>query len=294
MPELTDYPTQSGKLWQPDLHTHSQASDGVLTPSELVFLAGKHRINLLALTDHDTMSGIPQAQQAADEIGLSLIPGIEISTEGDLEVHVLGYFVSPGYSALDTLLSEIQKDRISREEKYLDALRSMDVHLTHDELAIPVGTMFSRPLLAKAMVKKGCVLSIQEAFDRYIGAGKPAYVPKLLVSVEETVSALRKAGAVPVLAHPGLIRMEEEALLSKLDSWIYEGLMGIEAYHPAHSRAERMKWDRYARDRSLLVTGGSDYHRGADKLHGELGRMLSCWTKAPEDAKKLLDLYHSR
>ena len=258
-----------------------------MSPSELVFQAKKRGLNLLALTDHDTMAGISQAQQKAEELGLELIPGIEISAEGDQEVHVLGYFIGTGHSTLDSLLSRIQEDRISREEKYLSALSSMGMALSPDELAIPVGTMFSRPLLAEAMVRKGYVSSIQEAFDSYIAAGRPGYVPKLVISAEEAAGTLRRAGAVPVLAHPGLIRMPEKELLSKIDAWICAGLMGIEAYHPAHSRAEQKTWDSYARARGLLVTGGSDYHRGKDRLHGELGQMLSFWQDASDDVDKL-------
>lgn len=267
---------------------HSQASDGVLTPSELVHLAANRGLNLMALTDHDTLLGIGQAKETADELGIGFIPGIEISCEGDLEVHVLGYFIHPGDRTLDALIERIQEDRISREDKYLNALDGMGIRISHEDLQIPSGTMFSRPLLAKAMLDRGYVSSIQQAFEKYIGAGRPAYVEKLAITVHEAAIALRQAGAVPVLAHPGLIRMEEPELLSKLEGWIHSGLMGIEAYHPAHSAQQCEWWAKFARHQELLVTGGSDYHRGKDRLHGEPGQMLQLWDQASKDAQRLI------
>lgn len=275
------------KAWLPDLHTHSQASDGALTPSELVLLAKERGLNLLALTDHDTLSGIDEAQAAAGEQNITLISGIELSTEGDEEIHILGYFVRRGCPKLDRLISAIQADRISRESRYLDALESLGLHLSHDDLAIPRGAMFSRPLLAQAMVKKAYVATAAEAFERYIGAGKPAYVPKMMLRAEEAVAALRDAGALPVLAHPGEIR-NKAGLFDRVASWQKAGLMGIEAYHPGNSRKEQRTWDAFARERGMLVTGGSDYHRWPDSKHADLGQMLTYWRSASSDAEHLL------
>lgn len=278
-----------GRRWFPDLHAHSQASDGALTPSELVYLAKERGLNLLALTDHDSLRGIDEACSAAAKADISLIPGIEISTEGDDEIHILGYFAAPGCAALDGLIAEIQADRISRGEKHLSALRALNLHLSMEEVHIPEGAMFSRPLLAQAMVRKGYAASVEDAFDRYLGVGRPAYVEKLAVKAKDAIRALRAAGAVPVLAHPGEIR-DKEGLEKKVELWQASGLMGIEVYHPGNSAQERILWEAFARNRGMLVTGGSDFHRMQDKKHADLGQMLGDWKNASEDAEALFKL----
>ncbi|NLA53469.1 MAG: hypothetical protein GX858_03815 [Clostridiales bacterium] len=164
----------------------------------------------------------------------------------------------------------------------------MDMHITHDELCIPSGTFFSRPLLANAMKSKGYVNNIQEAFTKYLAVGKPAYVPKLCIKAEEVFKTMRLAKAIPVLAHPGLLKLNDDELDMLINKWTNAGLMGIEVYHPSHSATDCIKFRKLAHKYDLLITGGSDFHYEADLYHGELGQMLSLWDEASADASKLI------
>lgn len=287
---MTFAPTlDANRTWMPDLHMHTSASDGLLSPSDLVMRAKAQGVNLMAVTDHDTLNGLEDASIAAREAGIQLIPGIEITTQGEEEIHLLGYFVQKGNAGLDDLLAAIRHDRAEREPRFLRRLGEMGMPVTHEDLRIPDGTMFSRPLLAHAMTRLGYVQSVQDAFDRYLGVGKPAYIPRLHVPIEQAISILRGMRAVPVLAHPGLIRKPLDECISLLDEWVSAGLMGIEAFHPTHSQEECRYWEQVARSRGLLVTGGSDFHDLPDALHGEVGHMLSQWHNATQDAQALLD-----
>lgn len=267
---------------------HTTASDGALTPKELICRAADFGLNIISVTDHDTLSGLPEARKAAEEKNISFIPGIELSAEGDREVHILGYFISDGCKPFNDLLEALRQDRISRETKYLDKLKRMDMHISHDELCIPSGTFFSRPLLAKAMKAKGFVNSIQEAFSKYLAVGKPAYVPKLCIKAEEVFKTMRLAKATPVLAHPVLLKLNDDELDMLIKQWTDAGLMGIEVYHPSHSATDCIKFRNLAHKYNLLVTGGSDFHYEADSHHGELGQMLSSWDEASADASRLI------
>ncbi|NLC32954.1 MAG: hypothetical protein GX781_06615, partial [Clostridiales bacterium] len=228
----------------------------------------------------------------AQEQNIGFIRGIEISAEGDREVHILGYSINAGNKAFDNLIEALRHDRISRERKYLNTLQDMHIFISSADLRIPSGSLFSRPLLAKAMKDKGYVNSMQEAFDMYLGAGKPAYVPKLSVTADEVIKTLCLAGAVPVIAHPGLLHLSSSDLEKQIIQWKASGLMGIEVYHPSHNQLDCQKFLLLAKKYNLLVTGGSDFHEKADLYHGELGQMLSIWHEASIDTSKLLASIH--
>lgn len=274
--------------WYPDLHTHSTASDGALKPRDLIYRALNRGLNLLAITDHDTLAGISEAEQAANELNIHFIPGIELSAEGDQEVHILGYFIRSGFKVFEDLVNALQADRNDREIKYLDKLKKLGLSLRNDELIIPKDTYFSRPLLAKTMVNRKFVKSVQEAFDTYLSVGKPAYVPKLCIKAEEVIKTIRLANAIPVLAHPGLLRLNDSDLETSIKLWKAQGLMGIEVFHPSHTYAECLKFQDLANKHHLLITGGSDFHHPADHYHGELGQILSTWVEASKDVSKLM------
>lgn len=275
-------------MWRPDLHVHTKASDGVFAAADIMRRARDHRVNLVAVTDHDTMLALPDAAHAAQAQGISFIPGVEVSTAGDDEVHVLGYFVGSHMADLSELLRGFRADKQHRCVRALKYLNEMGMPLTMEDLQLPPGVAGGRPLIARAMVRKGYAASVQEAFSRYLAVGMPAYIPRRGIDTGEAIAMLRREGAVPVLAHPKLLEFRQEELTTRLDQWIKQGLQGIEAYHPAHNPDDSSFWTDIARSRGLLVTGGSDFHDGMPP-HGELGQVLPLWDTAGKDASQLLD-----
>ncbi len=275
--------------YRPDLHAHTTASDGILSPRQLVQEASQMGVSLLAVTDHDTMKGLPEALSAADEEVIGLIPGIELSTAGEEEVHLLAYFVHPEMKRLSRLLDEISLDRQTRCLKFLERFRSLGVDLHMDDLHIPEGTDCNRPHIGRALVRKGYVSSLSEAFQRYLAVGKPGYIQRIKLESTDVIRLLREEGAVPVLAHPELIRSTALKLPERISILKEAGLQGIEAYHSKHSRSACVYWDGLAREKGLLVTGGSDFHQQGDD-HGLLGSAIRWWNTADKDADRLMKL----
>ena len=274
---------------RPDLHFHSTASDGVFSPTELARLLQKADVTCIALTDHDTVAGLPEMTGAAYDRGLAFIPGVEISTEGETDVHILGYGVKYDDEKLLSLLHSMEEERVQRFFKMGHKLESLSFPLPLDEIFAQAGKSIGRPHLARAMVKAGYVASVQEAFARFLGDHCPAYIPRENIPASHAIRLLRECGAIPVLAHPGLLHWPTERLLPLLNAWQDAGLMGLEVYHPAHQGAFS-QWDKLARKRGLIVTGGSDFHAENDGRHGNLGDTAPCWPSAMEDAWQLYSL----
>ena len=272
---------------RPDLHMHTTASDGVFDAKELARLVQRADVTLFSVTDHDTIAALPQAADAAYDRGLAFIPGVEISTEGSQDVHILGYGVRPEDPVLTARFAAVAEGRIARIQAMGQKLQEMGLPLPMDQIFAEAGPSAGRPLLARAMVKLGYVDSTEAAFDRYLGRGRPAYVPRETMTATEAISLLRDRGAVPVLAHPGLLRWPAERLLPLLDAWQSAGLMGLEVYHPANQE-QYPYWDRLARSRHLLVTGGSDFHDGGSS-HGQIGETAARWPNALEDGWALYE-----
>lgn len=273
---------------RPDLHMHSTFSDGTSTPTELARMIQRRDVTLFSLTDHDTMKGLPEAADAAYERGLAFIPGVEISTEGDDEVHVLGYGVKHDDPVLTAFFDKMAKEREARFDAMLDKLEELGCPLPRDEIRESAGGSLGRPHIARALAAGGFVRDVQDAFERLIGKGCPAYVPRPPLAASEAIHLLKSRKAVPVLAHPGLIKWPQEKLMAMLKSWEAAGLMGIEVYHPANEQAYAY-WDRYARQRGLLVTGGSDYHDGKPP-HALIGDTIPAWRSAGEDGWALFKM----
>lgn len=267
---------------------HSKASDGACQPKELVKKVAQAGINLFALTDHETMLGLDEAQRASEESGLQFIPGVEVNTAGHDEVHILFYFVHEGMDELTSQLRLMNESRETRGFQMIERLNSLGIPMTMNDLDIPPGVYCNRPHVAQALVRMGAVSSVKEAFDRFLGVGKLAYVERARIETLDAIALAREIGAVPVLAHPELIKKpelkSEEAVRKMADA----GLMGIEAYHSKHDSASSKKWDQAARSLGLLVTGGSDFHRPSDE-HGPIGCILSKWKSAHDDASALLE-----
>ena len=279
-------------MTHPDLHLHTNASDGQMDAYQLARLVQRAEVTLFSVTDHDTMAVLPAAADWADERGLAFLPGVEISTEGDEEVHILGYGVKADDPALNECFAQMRRDREARVRIMGKRLDEMGMHLPVDEIIRQAGDSVGRPHLGRAMQEAGYVGSVSEAFEKYLGAGKPAYAPRPTPSAEEAIRLLRSRGAVPVLAHPEEYQWPDEKLLSRLDQWQRAGLMGLEVYHPAN-RQRYAFYDQLARSRGLLVTGGSDFHRENDGHHGQIGETAPAWKNAVRDAWTLYRLVNA-
>lgn len=274
---------------RPDLHLHSAASDGVFSPSELARLLQRADVTCIALTDHDTVSGLAEMADAAYDRGLPLITGLEISTEGEKDIHILGYGVRPDDPRLLSFLEEMEEERVHRFFAMGKKLAALSMPLPLEEIKMQADKSIGRPHLARAMVKCGYAASVPEAFARFLGRNCPAYIPRENPPAARVIRFLRECGAIPVLAHPGLMHLPHEQLLPLLHAWQDAGLMGMEVYHPAH-HGEYSLWDRLARREGLLVTGGSDFHAENDARHGSLGATAPFWPSAMEDAWRLYSL----
>jgi 3',5'-nucleoside bisphosphate phosphatase len=276
------------KHYSPDLHVHTDASDGQFSPIQVIGLAKEKGVNLLAITDHDTLDGLDKVREQA--LGIDILPGVEISAGGDNEVHILGYGIHDGMKRLHALLQDMRKEREERVRRMIEKLRSLGMPIDLDEIASPQADSLGRAHIGRAMVKKGLADSIYDAFEKYLSPGRPGFEPRPKRKVSQVIRLLREEGAVPVIAHPGLLKMDPEELRPLLNEWKDEGLMGLEAYHPAHLPAMTRTWDGLARKSGLLVTGGSDFH-GQDGRHLDIGAMLLNWPTANEDAFKLLEVF---
>ena len=256
-----------------DLHAHTTASDGSLSPRELVELAHQNNLTALGITDHDTIDGWDEAREAAAPLGIEIVPGVELSTsyEGG-RFHLLGYFIDPASHLVETL-RRIQKARANRNGVIFDNLRDLGVPLEEEEvyaLAGPNG-LLGRPHFARAMVNRGYVASTQEAFDKYLADGKPAYATKDVLTPQEAIAGIHEAGGVAIWAHPPLNKnFTLEQLEDELQRWISWGLDGLETrygrYIPEETAWANLMVEKY----NLIEGGGSDFH-GVSKPDISLG-----------------------
>jgi predicted metal-dependent phosphoesterase TrpH len=256
-----------------DLHVHTTMSDGTLSPAEVVRHAQARGLRAIAVTDHDTTAGIAPAQIEGAQNGLEVIPGVEISSqwpEGIL--HILGYFIRQDDPNLLACLSWLSNGRRERIPLILDKLRANGVNITEQDVdEETVGGVPGRPHVANVMVRKGYVHTLQDAFDRYLKKGAPAYVVKTKLDPEKAIQAIAKAGGLPVLAHPYSLRQSDATKLADIVSQLMAyGLRGIEAYYSKHTREQTDTYLAVASKFGLVVTGGSDFH-GANKPDVEMG-----------------------
>lgn len=240
-----------------DLHTHSTASDGALSPRELVRLAKDCGVAVLAVTDHDTLEGLSVAMAEATRVGLQVVAGIEITAHvGDLEIHILGHFIDPDDNRLAEFLVSSRHDRIERIRRIVEKLWTLGLPLDVNEvLRLARGPSVGRPHVAQAMIRRGYVTSLKEAFDRYLTPGKPGYVERSRIPAALAIRAIKEAGGVPSLAHPG--QYGHDGIVPSL---VQQGLMGLEVYHPEHDAESLFRYERMCVEYGLLAVGGSDYH----------------------------------
>lgn len=241
-----------------DLHIHSNYSDGVKSPEEIIKTAIKDNIKYISITDHDSISSQYVTKNNYKEI--NIIPGIELSTEyKEMELHILGYFMDIDNNELQELAKELNTQRIKRVEDILFKLNKYDIKLDIEDLAIDIDATVGRSHVANAMVKKGYFDNYKSAFRNFLIQGKPGYVKGFRLNYKECIDVINKAGGVAILAHPGQIyrKIEVENILKELRCF---GLKGIEVYHPSHSQGDINKFFNLSKKYKLCITGGSDYH----------------------------------
>lgn len=254
-----------------DLHTHSRASDGSMQPAELVRYAYGKKLKAIALTDHDTIKGLEEAINVGKQIGIEVIPGIEISADFSPEMHILGYFTKGYYSRIRNVLATLLEKREERNPKIINKLIEMGFDITMEEvLRQSNGGITGRPHIAKVLLEKGYVESIKEAFDKFLSSGRPAYFKKDKLTPEECIYEIIAAYGIPVLAHPIYLNMDHTELDSLFSRLKKDGLVGIEAYYVDNTPEQTEMLVSLAKKNGLIVTGGSDFH-GSFKPDIEIG-----------------------
>lgn len=257
-----------------DLHTHSTASDGQYTPSELAAKAKETGIELMALTDHDTFSGTQEAIAAGERLGLRVLRGVELSAKEYRNLHILGYGFSDGPSPLDALCEKMRAGRDERKYRILDFLRGQGVPLDLREVEeMAGGDVIGRPHFAQAMVRRGYVQSNREAFDRYLDTDDFQKIERFRPAARDCVEAIKSAGGKVSFAHPYQVKLDDsllEALVRDLKSW---GLDAIECYYPKHTPEQQAFYLSLAEKYGLHPTGGSDFHGEKVKPDVKLARV---------------------
>lgn len=256
-----------------DLHLHTTASDGVKTPSEMVRYAKSKGLQAISITDHDTIEGLEEGLAEGEKIGFEVIPGIEISAEHSPgSMHLLGYFIDIHDSLLNERLKYLQRARQERNPRMIEKLNQLGVHITYEEvLRASGGGQVGRPHFAQVLIEKKYVKNFQEAFDRYLKKGAPAYVDKLRFTPAEAIRFIREAKGVAVLGHPNTLGLNGYGELDKLIiDLIRVGLKGIEVFYPEHSASEVAHFKGLAEKHGLVMTGGTDYH-GIEKEGLDVG-----------------------
>ncbi|PYR89868.1 MAG: hypothetical protein DMF84_22910 [Acidobacteria bacterium] len=247
-----------------DLHTHTTASDGSLAPAALVDAARAAGLRVLSITDHDTTAGFEAVTDRALQAGLELVPGIEISGVSDgRDMHVLGYFIDPASSGLRAFLQRQQTDRVRRVEEMSRRLAALGCPIHADAMLATAasGRSVGRPQIAAALVDAGYVQTRDEAFERFLEHGGPAYVPRRGAAPEEVVAIVHAAGGLASLAHPGVTKRDD-----RIVPLVAAGLDALEVRHSDHDAVTEQRYRDLARELGLLVTGGSDFH-GGDVTH---------------------------
>lgn len=272
-----------------DLHLHSTASDGTRPPGAVVLAARDAGVSALALTDHDTIDGIPEAQEVARAAGIALISGVELSAyDGAVEVHILGLHLDD----LDTTRSALGVFRIARRERAEGIVRLLNaagVRITFEDVLAEAGdAAIGRPHVARALVQNGWAMDLRDAFDRYLGTGRPAYLDKRRITIPEAITLVHQCGGIAVLAHPG-----PDGTQARLQGLKAQGLDGVEVIHPSHSAEDRARLLALATHLDLVPSGGSDSHGASDgaRIIGAM-RVPAAWLDA--QAERALQVRASR
>jgi predicted metal-dependent phosphoesterase TrpH len=267
-----------------DLHAHSTASDGTLAPEELVDLAAETGLAAIALTDHDTLAGVPAAVARGKERGVDVVPGLELGLEWEKAgaMHLLGYFVPPEDEHFCGELERLRQIRLSRGQRIVEKLKGLGMEISFERVEeISGGNSLGRPHVARALVEQGAVANVNEAFDRYLSKGRSAYVQREMLTPEQGIRLIKSVGGVAVLAHPGTLKLGGRSLAKCVEELQGYGLDGIEVIWSGHNQRKRHALQALAQRLGLLATGGSDFH-GESKPGIKLGRGLHGNVQVPD------------
>lgn len=256
-----------------DLHTHTTYSDGSLTPAELIKMAFKEGIKLVAITDHDNINGVNEALEEGKKFGIKVIPGVEISIDYNPGTfHLCGYCIDVGNRILNERLKFVQNARKERNPKIVENLNKLGIDITMEEIVEEAGSeQVGRPHFAKVLVKRGYVKNLKEAFTKYLAKGCPGYVDKKRLKLAEAINVIEEAGGICVVAHPAQLSLNGSGEYKEFFSKIKDaGVKGVEAYSSHHSEEENLLFHSLANEVGMFVTGGSDFH-GDMKENVKLG-----------------------
>lgn len=248
-------------------------------------LAAQKGFGVIAVTDHDTMRGVPEAVSAGKRLGVRVIPGVEISAGGATEVHVLGYAVQDA-ARLEKTLVTMRAQRDKRMRQMVLRLNELGVPIQLKQVTDRAKGSVGRSHLARALVETGAVRDVREAFNRYLSPGRPAYVEREKLNVSQAVGLIESVGGIPVIAHPGQNHGDQFWMRERFAELKNAGLQGIEVYHMAHSQQQAVAFERMARQLDLLITGGSDYHGTVKNV--ALGDGMQYWRNKEEDFKRFM------
>lgn len=267
-----------------DLHLHSTASDGSLSPQELVQLASKLNFTAIAVTDHDSVEGVTPALRAGRKYAkVEVVPAVELSSDVEgRDIHILGYFIDYKSSWLAEHLEKLRKYRCERAAKMVQKLKEVGLDIPlKDVIEIAKDGSVGRAHVAKALVKQGYIDGIKEAFEKYIGRDSPCYVEKMEYTPKDVIEIIKNVRGIPVLAHPGISQVDEY-----IPSFIKYGLQGLEAVHSEHSPEQNEKYTKMAKKYGLVATGGSDFH-GLDSRRGMIMGAIKIPDSVVDELRKL-------
>lgn len=256
-----------------DLHVHTTASDGTFTPAQVVELAHDTGLAAIAITDHDTVSGYAEAARRGAELGMEIVPGIEISTKYGGSVHMLGYYIDTESDELRHVLDRIVDDRASRGRKMAELMAADGLPVSYEAMRERFGDVIGRPHFARILVEAGLARDMQDAFARYVEKGQKYYVGRTILPIERAIGLIIAAGGVPVLAHPFQYKRDDAGLRELIEYCMAHGLRGMECRYTGYTAEQCAYLAALADEYGLVKTGGSDFH-GANKKHIMLGRGL--------------------
>ncbi|MBQ8724887.1 MAG: PHP domain-containing protein [Oscillospiraceae bacterium] len=244
-----------------DLHLHSTCSDGQDTPEELVKIAVRAGISVMALTDHDTINGLMRAKNTANELGIGFISGIEISVQGGKELHILGYGVDPDSEILHQFYESNRSHRLKRRDRLIELFNNAGIPITLEKICeANNGKSTGRPHFARTLVEMGYAKSVQDAFDRYLTTPEFYCIERPKPTAQEGIAMIKKAGGISVLAHPYTLKLEDKSFRELIQKLISYGLRGIECYYSKHTPEQIRYYRSIAHEYGLISTCGSDYH----------------------------------
>jgi len=269
-----------------DLHVHTTASDGQYTPTQIIQKAAEKEFKAIAITDHDTLAGIPEAKQAAEQFNVNLIPGIEININTNRgEFHLLGLGIKETSASMQTVIDNLIQNRNNRNQQMIEKMQADGFQINMEDFDQEfLGTVIGRPHIAQMLVKKGIVKNSQQAFDKYLAQGRKYFVQRAGTNLDEAIMAIRDSGGVPVLAHPMSLYLSWGKLPDMLKNYYERGIAGLEAYHPGARRSECARLEELGKQLGYFITAASDFHGEKIRADRKLGHTV--------DGRKIDDRFY--